>query len=353
MAQAMEEEHTQWMSVIEQAAVHAKRNAVDELHSTTIRRMPGAARQLAENEGINALLPHNVSGNSGSTSSGSSGSGAAAGTAAPAAEAQAEVDVSARTMEAHLLNALFTSDLTAGLVGWQPHPADRLAEIATESPLLHALTQHGMQQARGPTEPGSGLARAGSDAALQRYHALLRPPAQKLGIEVLPEPADARPGMHIKYSFFNGGAEHHGVVVSDGRVVEVVNRMFSNYDNNGQSVRSLVTTSTTEEFWQRARKNGSEVFRVLYALEPSPDEVAERARMSLGRWNYHAVFNICEHVATWIVTGAYMSEQCDHFMQARGPRAPGATSASGSARSDSAGTSTAAAKRLHPQASAG
>jgi hypothetical protein len=208
--------------------------------------------QLAENEGLNALIPHAVCGNSGSTNGGSR---AAAVTAAPEAEAQAEVDVSARTMQAYLLNALFTADLTAGLVGWQPHPTDRLAEFAVESPLLNALTQQGRQQAPGPTEPGDRLARTRSDTALQRYHALSRLPAQKLGTEVLPEPTDTRPGMHIKYSFFNGTAEHHGVVASGGRVVEVVNRMFPNGDNT-ESVRSLVTTSTTEEFWQRARNNG-------------------------------------------------------------------------------------------------
>lgn len=316
MAQAMDEEDTQWMDVIEQAAVPVPqaleqvRNSTTGLHGASGRRVPGAARQLAENEGINAMMPEHLISNSNSGRTNSSNNGSKA--AASGAEAQAESDMSARTMEAHLLNALFTSDLTADLVGWQPHPAERLSEIATESPLLNALTQHGMQQA--PVSAGPDGA-----AALQRYRALSRAPAQKLGQEVLSEPADAQPGMHIKYSFFEGTAEHHGVVGCDGRVVEVVNRMFPNADGNGQSsVRSLVTTSTTEDFWQRAKNNGSEVVRIVYASKPNLDDVAGRARMSLGRWNYHAVFNNCEHVATWIATGAYSSEQCDRFMRTRG-----------------------------------
>jgi hypothetical protein len=294
-----DEEHTQWMDVMEDAAqplgvaTKQARNSGDGLRSHSARRVPGAVRQLAENAGTYALMPEQlriVSNGNNSSGSGTAGVGAAV---------LKEHNMMDRTMQAHLLNALFTSDLTADLVGWQPHPKERLAEIATESPLLTALTQQGMLKS------GRVLTRAkaaAADAALQRYRALSRPPVQKLGQEVLSGPAHARPGMHIKYAFFDGVAEHHGVVCFDGRVVEVVNRTFPDSD---------------KAFWQRAKNNGSEVVRVIYASDPNLEEVAARARMSLGRWEYHAVFNNCEHVATWIATGAYASEQCDRFMQTR------------------------------------
>jgi hypothetical protein len=72
MALAMDEDRTQWG--IEQAGVPANQaqslvcDAVDGLHSATIRRVPGTARLLAVNEGINALMHHHVSVSSGSTS---------------------------------------------------------------------------------------------------------------------------------------------------------------------------------------------------------------------------------------------------------------------------------------------
>jgi hypothetical protein len=326
-----DEEHTPWMDVMEEAAQpvgvasnHAC-NPGDRLRSRRARHVPGAVRQLAEDAGTCALMPEQLRSASNGNSSSDSGSGS--GTTAVGATVFAEHDKTERTMQAHLLNALFISDLTADLVGWQPHPTERLAEIATESPLLSALTQQGMHSGRVlPRAAARGLTRAGPNAAcaLQRYRALSRPQAQKVGQEVLPGLADARPGMHIKYAFFDGAAKRHGVVNGDGRVVEVVNRMFprgeggSGGDNMRSSVQSLVMTSTTDEFWQRAKENGSEVVRVVYASDPSLEEVAERAHMSLGRWNYHAVFNNCEHVSTLIATGAYASEQCDRFMQTRG-----------------------------------
>jgi hypothetical protein len=237
------------------------------------------------------------------------------------------LDTNLRTLTGNLLNLLFTSDLTAGLVGWQHQPADKMNEANTPSKLMLAMMMRNALQTVGISE----ITREHAEVLWTWLAFTKSEPcevASRLPLEGNQVPP---PGSHIYYTFaFHEGvptrAEHHGVMLRDGKVVEVVNRLFKGKDGQ-PTVKSIVTLSTFESFQNRAVNNQSKIYHITYNTSCGRiADVAKRARWCLGRWDYHLVFQNCEHAATWIATGSFQSAQCNAFM-ARGRTRPSSRSA--------------------------
>lgn len=224
---------------------------------------------------------------------------------------QQEVNKNIKIMHANLMNTVFTSDLTADLVGWSPQPVEKIAEANEESKLLSALTMKNALRDIG-IDPLNNT----HIEHLQSFISLSQLPSEEIKREAIAM-KDVRPGMQVYYTFYEGTAEHHGVVTENGKVVEVINRLFP-LGPGRNTVRCIITTSDIEDFYERARGNNSEVFTIHYTQNSPIEQIMSRVRLSLGRWNYHMVFHNCEHVATWIATGSYNSIQCNKYMMKGG-----------------------------------
>ena len=98
---------------------------------------------------------------------------------------------------------------------------------------------------------------------------------------------------------------HHGVDLGDGTIVHARPHDFRNPFGGGRVVRTTLA-EFAEGRGVRVRNEPAAAF--------SPDEIADRALVHVGRDGYDPVIDNCEHFATWCATGSRTSRQVDIVM---------------------------------------
>jgi hypothetical protein len=98
---------------------------------------------------------------------------------------------------------------------------------------------------------------------------------------------------------------HHGVDLGNGTIVHARPHDFRNPFGGGRVVRTTLA-EFAEGRGVRVRNEPAAAF--------SPDEIADRALVHVGRDGYDPVIDNCEHFATWCATGSRTSRQVDIVM---------------------------------------
>jgi hypothetical protein len=100
--------------------------------------------------------------------------------------------------------------------------------------------------------------------------------------------------------------KHYGIYIDDSSVIHYIGELLQKEDNIKVKETTLEDfVKDSKEIWIDNNQN----------RKYNPSETVDRARSQLGNGEgqYHAVFNNCEHFATWCQNGQKKSHQVEKY----------------------------------------